>query len=906
MDEQILNALRVRIPVVTAGDRLARSLRREYATLQTGQGAAVWETPAVLSWKAWLGALWEEHQCGAAKPPVLLDEWQEWALWDGIIRRSPQANALLQAGAAATAVQSSWALAVQWRLDAARIEAEGNEDARTFAQWARQFRETCRKSNWIDRASMPDRLAGALDEARLAGAVDEARLAGAVGELRLPPALLLAGFEEFTPQQADFLEACRRAGCDVRRVDAEAAVESAHAVRAPFADSEQELLAAARWARQLLEANPAANIGVVVPDLEARRGAVERTFRAILEPASQMPGAEQVSRLVNFSAGMPLAGYPLVRSALAILGLSAEHSEWDEISSLLRDRYVGGAESERSPRGALDARLRRHGRTQVSLAEVTAEARRESSPCPVLVRSLQRWLRARDTTPDRQTAACWAATFSGMLEAMGWPGEQPLHSVEFQTVEAWKAALSTLAGTDFIAGNLSLEEALARLARIAAGARFQPESPDAPVQVLGALEAMGLRFDHLWVTGLTDETWPGPPSPDPFLPIRMQREAEVPRCSPERELAFAELVTERLLTSAPEIVLSHPTHDGDRALAVSPLIQTVTAAAPETLPASETSTCVRAIQASHAVEQLVDKQGPPLGEEAWARGGARVFQHQAACPFRAFAELRLGAEDLEVPTPGLDAKERGTLIHAALEEFWKEVRTQAALCALADLPAVVRQAVARAVAHFEDRRGAPLPERFAELERERLEEILCGWLELEKRRGPFEVIQPEEERTAEVGGIRFKVKIDRIDRISGERDLIIDYKTNKPNIKSWEGERPDEPQLPLYSVVYGKPLAGLLFGQLKTGELKFKGVVDAGVSIPGAEPGELGERIAEWRVVMERLAAEFRSGHAEPDPKLAAKTCRYCPLPSLCRIAEGQAEWNAADESEASWNAEEE
>ncbi len=62
MDEQILNALRVRIPVVTAGDRLARSLRREYATLQTGQGAAVWETPAVLSWKAWLGALWEEHQ----------------------------------------------------------------------------------------------------------------------------------------------------------------------------------------------------------------------------------------------------------------------------------------------------------------------------------------------------------------------------------------------------------------------------------------------------------------------------------------------------------------------------------------------------------------------------------------------------------------------------------------------------------------------------------------------------------------------------------------------------------------------------------------------------------------------------------------------------------------------------
>jgi hypothetical protein len=52
-----------------------------------------------------------------------------------------------------------------------------------------------------------------------------------------------------------------------------------------------------------------------------------------------------------------------------------------------------------------------------------------------------------------------------------------------------------------------------------------------------------------------------------------------------------------------------------------------------------------------------------------------VFQYQAACPFRAFVELRLGAEDLEVPVPGLDARQRGTLIHAALEVFWTEVRT---------------------------------------------------------------------------------------------------------------------------------------------------------------------------------------------------------------------------------------
>jgi probable DNA repair protein len=298
------------------------------------------------------------------------------------------------------------------------------------------------------------------------------------------------------------------------------------------------------------------------------------------------------------------------------------------------------------------------------------------------------------------------------------------------------------------------------------------------------------------------------------------------------------------------------------------------------------------------VEQIVDEVGPPLGEEAWARGGTRVFQYQAACPFRAFVELRLGAEELEVPQPGLDARQRGTLIHVALEEFWTEVRTHEALCTRADISEVVRQSVARAVSRVEERRGAPLPERFPALERRRLEEILTAWLELEKRREAFEVIQPEGEREGNVGGIHFKVKIDRIDRITGhsdgERDVIIDYKTGMTNIRSWETERPEEPQLPLYSVVYGeRPLAAVLFAQLKTGELKFKGVRDDAVVIPGADSGDLAARITEWRTVLEHLAAEFRAGHAEADPKAPVKTCRYCSLACLCRIGECEAYGNA-------------
>ena len=47
-------------------------------------------------------------------------------------------------------------------------------------------------------------------------------------------------------------------------------------------------------------------------------------------------------------------------------------------------------------------------------------------------------------------------------------------------------------------------------------------------------------------------------------------------------------------------------------------------------------------------------------------------------------------------------------------------------------------------------------------------------------------------------------------------------------------------------MVYGeRPLAGVLFGQLKTGEVKFKGLVDGAVVIPGADSDDLGEHITE-------------------------------------------------------------
>jgi len=139
-----------------------------------------------------------------------------------------------------------------------------------------------------------------------------------------------------------------------------------------------------------------------------------------------------------------------------------------------------------------------------------------------------------------------------------------------------------------------------------------------------------------------------------------------------------------------------------------------------------------------------------------------------------------------------------------------------------------------------------------------------------------------------VSGIRFKVKIDRIDRLSDGREVIIDYKTGDPYPQSWETNRPDEPQLPLYSTIHEKPLAGVLFAQIKPGKLRFLGFVDANVSMPGGIPVDLSARIKEWRNILEKLGSDFRAGHAEVDPKDVQIQCRYCPQPCFCRISESK------------------
>jgi len=865
MQEQILSAIQQGKTVITATRRLARTLRQEFNIFQQTKGLKAWESPKILTWPDWLADLWQQLLYKSENPHTLLSSWQEQILWERVVRDSPESDGLLQPHSAASVAKDAWLLATQWRLEVPQFEGMRDEDSHAFVKWADRFLSICQTDGWLDQARLAD------------------VLKDSIKQLQLSDGILLAGFDEFTHQQQGFLGVASKAGCDIKKLDIETPETNAGVVRVPFSDSEQEIEAAARWARALLESGVPGRIGVVVVGLASRRNLVERIFRGILEPTAQLPGKIQPPKLINISAGNALSSYPIIKSALALLSLSPGENEWSEISNLIRSSYLPGADTEHTGRALLDKGLRRDCGNRVSISNLLRLCRQKNPECPILAQILKKWLEVCGKSPSAQTAGSWSHTFSAVLEAFGWPGERPLNSIEFQTMQAWTELLSNFASTDLIGEAMARGEAVSMVKRLAGNLMFQPETGEAPVQILGMLEASGLYFDHLWVAGLHDEAWPGPCNPNPFLPINLQREKGIPRCSPERELEFATLITKRLLSSGNNVVLSYPERTEDRELDASPLIADIPCIKASDLSLWSGASVTDVIRESRKVETFVDETAPPLGETAWQRGGARVFQYQSGCPFRAFAELRLCAEKLEFPVPGLAPGNRGTLVHTVLEEVWKQLKTHEALCSSQNLGEIIDHSVDVAIARLEQNRGSALPKGFAALERERLHQLIADWLEIDKNRPPFEVIKPEEEKVGEVSGIRFKVKIDRVDRLADGRELIIDYKTGVISQRSWDSDRPDEPQLPLYSTIHEKPLAGVLFARVKTGDMRFLGLLDNDLNMPRCESVDLAAKISEWRTVLEKIGSDFREGRAEVDPKDSSKQCRYCHLACLCR-----------------------
>jgi hypothetical protein len=246
------------------------------------------------------------------------------------------------------------------------------------------------------------------------------------------------------------------------------------------------------------------------------------------------------------------------------------------------------------------------------------------------------------------------------------------------------------------------------------------------------------------------------------------------------------------------------------------------------------------------------------------------------------------------------------LLHAVLHRIWggstrKGIATQAELMAISDLHDFVANHVLQIMReNFDQTRSSALPDRFPArylgLESKRLTSLVAEWLDYERARVPFAVIETEIDTEVAVAGLTYKLRLDRIDAVGEGDKIVIDYKSSDKGPNMWAGERPEDVQLPLYATfAIAGGLEGLLIGQVRPSSPKLSGRVRnakstlfAGLSgSSGLVKAPLNEtQLNEWRLRIEQLGEEFLAGHAEVDPREPGKTCESCHLQAVCRINE--------------------
>jgi hypothetical protein len=201
-----------------------------------------------------------------------------------------------------------------------------------------------------------------------------------------------------------------------------------------------------------------------------------------------------------------------------------------------------------------------------------------------------------------------------------------------------------------------------------------------------------------------------------------------------------------------------------------------------------------------------------------------------------------------------------------------------------------------AIACVKRSRGDALAGRFGELERVRLVKLAREWLDLERRRGDFEVVATEEKRVMSFGGITVNVRLDRLDRIDNGH-MVIDYKTGQCKTADWMGDRPEEPQIPMYASSLNEGVAVVAFAVVKSGDSKFRGISRVAEPIPNVctiDKDRAGKKlyrnwdhlVGGWRVALDSLGKGFAGGDARVDPKRGPATCENCDQHMFCRIAE--------------------
>lgn len=834
---------------LTPNRRLARHLKSQFCSELITKGLTTWRNEIILPLTTWLANCWQEYN----DPRVLLNSHQENLLWQQIIKEELGEEFY----SITESIINAHALLTNWQINTSDWLDQTSDDINIFKRLNKKFITYCKNKKLVTVYQLPTLLLPYLQKQCLE--------------------ITLTGFNDYPPQLQTLIDNLQSLNCSIQHYDPNN-YQNSLCKKLSFTKQYDEITTIARWAKQLIIHSSSSKIGIIVANLTELRLEIINIFNKVLGNSEN----------INISAGDIFGSLPIISSALELLAVY-EPFNLKTISKILLSPYITGSKIEKSNRALLDFKLKELDQTQFWLNHIEYLAKKYHINIPILLSTLQQAKEAFSQIKNKKLSSSnWVKIFAQILQLLGWPGENYLTETELALTERFTELLQEFASTDLITGKTSYTQALQILQDMANHTVFQPgHKTEAPINILGTLEAAGINFDYLWIMGVDRERWPQAPNPNPFIPIAIQKKFDLPHSSAERELYFSNTLINRFKRSAKKIIFSYTKQIEDRTIEPSYLIKDIPAISITELDLAEFIEPAQKIYYSRKTEELIDDVTLPLTPSELIHGGSRLIEQQSLCPFRAFAEFRLMAKELKQPESGISKVKRGILIHRALEKFWQEIKTHQNLCRLTQ--ASLAQAITTSVEFALGKEK--LSQSLYYLEKQCLIRLLVRWLEIEKTRPAFQVVAVEKTVETNLGALQIKLRIDRIDKLTNGSLLLIDYKSGKklPSIFDWFGKRPKNPQLPLYCVAIDGA-QGFAFAQINAESVKFKdlGLNELVLGLKSIDPDSFKnniswhELITYWHDNLVNLAKDFMVGHAKPQP-LSPQICKQCGFNMICR-----------------------
>ena len=882
---------------------LQHSLSKRYAELQISAGRTAWQTPKIIVWEDYIEQLWHKNKHMFETAYIRLDKTQAFLIWQQIISKEKKNTAellLLNEQQTAKVVQRSWQLANKWQVEIQALQQKSDIDSAAFVSWCHAYQTKLKEKNWIDPSQI------------------EHLLIANTSTLRgLPEKLVFAYFDLMTSSQRMHIDICKNHDINIAQysVFETSSTKNQQIVYQRYQQEDQEWRTVMIKARRLIEQNQDARISIVIPALAEQRARVEQVARSIFYPGLSPLECQQQDLVYRFSLGQPLNSIPYIHCMLNALELLKKTFSYQNLHTLFISQWwpLGRQKKHASDNSfgksfehnfdknlvlqdlvQLDRAIKKSRNPWLNWQEVQKiciEKLPEAHYLNDFFTSLIEFQESIFTQEKNlQSARQWQGLFSEWLILLQWP-ENELDSWHFQAHESWLETMQTFVGHDLVQGKTGLTRALLTLNGLCKDTVFMRQAKHEPILISGVLEGIGQTADYLFITGM-HEGYPTPMRPDPFIDNSALEEQQYPFANKRDEFVYEQNKLSSLLAGGQIVEVSYATQQLEGEYDVTSLLRE-----------HEFSTVEDSLDqnenASSLLIEYTDLIGLECLQSANIQGGSKVFENQSQCPFKAYVEHRLLRQTEEEPEFGLDARDAGTVVHDLLDNIWRELQSFSILNSLveADLEALIER-------HVNGYIDTPNPkfqydrQRLLILEKPRLKNLLKEWLmlEQEQRHVPYNVIGVEKTIQSEFGGIPIRLVIDRIDRTDSGDCLIIDYKTGQAEISEWNGERPKNPQMPLYALALEQAsdynIAGIAFGKLKKDDCGFKGVTKLEGIGDGFRPS-ISSRIKdrktwdvqlqEWHENLSNLAEEFLAGEAVVNPS-KAKPCQFCDLHSVCRI----------------------